>query len=576
MLMRAYEETLKHLLNCYYREFKHHYMLKKISDDQYRLKIPCKEENACLLINVHLSPRLKSPIWQLPISYQTVNEQINITPLFAMHLILLALPEQISLTYLDDTLRRTINSAEQLAMILAYRQSSLDRMLDVQSNFLLSEQNHLLGHRLQPDGKSREGFNKQELIDYSPETQSGFKLHYFIVDCSITDTHSNLDCSVTEIIMRFLKNEPKITLADNQTLFVTHPWQASYLLQQPEIQTYLKAGKILDLGTLGPCFYATTSVRTVYSPEVDVMFKFSLNIAITNSVRVNATRECYRSVAVDVLARDKLKDVLAGKFPCFSLITDPAFAGLTVDGKLYEPSICIVRHNPFSLKDDVSCIASLTSLHPMQSICRLNQMVAYHARKDKSSLPVAAVKWLNAYLKCAIAPVLWLYSQYGIALEAHQQNLLVRFEDALPVAGFYRDSQGYYYIHDHPSLHHVATKEQLIHLCDGNEAFIDHHFCYYFIVNQLLAVIEALAIPAEIEEEILINKVICFLESFSSTYQTNNRFCQYLLTAETLPSKANLLTRLNGLDELQAPLERQSVYTKISNPLMAEVYDAAL
>lgn len=68
MLRCAYEETLKHLLNCYYRELKHHYVLNKISGDRYCLKISCKEENTCLLINVTLSPKLKSPTWQLPIS----------------------------------------------------------------------------------------------------------------------------------------------------------------------------------------------------------------------------------------------------------------------------------------------------------------------------------------------------------------------------------------------------------------------------------------------------------------------------------------------------------------------------
>lgn len=67
---------------------------------------------------------------------------------------------------MHDTLRRIVNSAEQLSILLEYRQLSLDCMLDVKSNFLLSEQNHILGHRWQPDGKSREGLSKQETIEY--------------------------------------------------------------------------------------------------------------------------------------------------------------------------------------------------------------------------------------------------------------------------------------------------------------------------------------------------------------------------------------------------------------------------
>jgi siderophore synthetase component len=40
-----------------------------------------------------------------------------------------------------------------------------------------------------------------------------------------------------------------------------------------------------------------------------------------------------------------------------------------------------------------------------------------------------------------------------------------------------------------------------------------------------------------------------------------------MLDAPTLRCKANLLTRVAGLDELVGPLETQSVYVPIPNPL---------
>ena len=39
-----------------------------------------------------------------------------------------------------------------------------------------------------------------------------------------------------------------------------------------------------------------------------------------------------------------------------------------------------------------------------------------------------------------------------------------------------------------------------------------------------------------------------------------------LLDAKTLRCKANLRTRLGGMDELVGPLETQSVYVDIANP----------
>ncbi|MGO4424035.1 iron transporter, partial [Streptomyces sp. MCAF7] len=44
-----------------------------------------------------------------------------------------------------------------------------------------------------------------------------------------------------------------------------------------------------------------------------------------------------------------------------------------------------------------------------------------------------------------------------------------------------------------------------------------------------------------------------------------------LLEAPTLRCKANLLTRLRGLDELVGPVDTQSVYVTIANPLFRSV-----
>jgi hypothetical protein len=39
------------------------------------------------------------------------------------------------------------------------------------------------------------------------------------------------------------------------------------------------------------------------------------------------------------------------------------------------------------------------------------------------------------------------------------------------------------------------------------------------------------------------------------------------LLADTLPTKANLLTGVDGRDEVESPVETQSVYVEIPNPL---------
>jgi siderophore synthetase component len=44
---------------------------------------------------------------------------------------------------------------------------------------------------------------------------------------------------------------------------------------------------------------------------------------------------------------------------------------------------------------------------------------------------------------------------------------------------------------------------------------------------------------------------------------------EWLLTSPELRCKANLLTRLHGMDELVGPVDTQSVYVTMANPVLA-------
>ena len=146
----------------------------------------------------------------------------------------------------------------------------------------------MVGHRQQPDPKSREGFSKDEFVKYSPETNGKMQLHFMYVHKAIVATESLLEKSVDELFLSFVRdiNLPGKPSEDYE-LFAIHPWQANYLDKLKEIKKYKGQDKIIDIGAIGPWFYPTTSVRTVYSPELNIMLKFSLNVAITNPVRVN-------------------------------------------------------------------------------------------------------------------------------------------------------------------------------------------------------------------------------------------------------------------------------------------------
>ena len=58
------------------------------------------------------------------------------------------------------------------------------------------------------------------------------------------------------------------------------------------------------------------------------------------------------------------------------------------------------------------------------------------------------------------------------------------------------------------------------------------------------------------------------LADLSAEHGDRLRLAALLREAPTLRCKANLLTRVRGMDELVGPLEAQSVYVGIANPLV--------
>lgn len=48
-------------------------------------------------------------------------------------------------------------------------------------------------------------------------------------------------------------------------------------------------------------------------------------------------------------------------------------------------------------------------------------------------------------MNISLKPMVWMYLQYGVALEAHQQNSVVQLKDGYPVKYYFRDNQGFYF-----------------------------------------------------------------------------------------------------------------------------------
>jgi siderophore synthetase component len=378
-------------------------------------------------------------------------------------------------------------------------------------------------------------------------------------------------------------------LSDDRLLIPTHPLQAQWLLHQDYIQQRIAGGEIEDIGPLGTKFTPTSSVRTLYSEQLDFMVKLSIPVKVTNSMRINMHHELEAGIVVANLLRTT---EFSHKYPRFQTIDDPAYISLALPEREESGFELIIRENPFSAcqpnADQLSVISvaaltqdSITPEQPSRLASLIQQLADNLQEKEQQEkqqqakeqqLPITdvAMLWFEHYWQCAIEPAIRLYDEHGIALEAHQQNSLLDVSEGLPSRYFYRDNQGFYL----SKAHQADLMAQEPRLANTPELFYDdemilNRFSYYLIVNQLFSVINRLGIDQLLPEQRALEMSVSWLANLATQLNGQGKaLIDALLSQRDIAFKGNLLTRIHDVDELQADQEL-AVYTKVKNPFRA-------
>ncbi|MFJ7047259.1 IucA/IucC family protein [Streptomyces sp. NPDC101112] len=425
---------------------------------------------------------------------------------------------------------------------------------------------------------------------------------------------------------------PGLPLPDGYAALPVHPWQLREVRRRPTVAALLDAGLLLDLGPHGSPWHPTSSVRTVHRTAAPAMLKLSLGLRITNSRRENLRKELHRGVEVHRLLRTGLAKEWQAVHPGFDIVRDPAWLGVTAPGGDPVPGLdVVIRHNPFGPADDACCVAGLVSPRPYGDRAQAGGPLAEGPFADgphpdgehqatripgqRASLPggaphhladpqatghadrppegpvmrsrlaevvtrlagrtgrprgAVAAEWFLRYLEQVVRPVLWLDSEAGIALEAHQQNTVLLLDrDGWPRGGRYRDNQGYYF----RDSRRADLDARLPGIGESSDTFVsdevtDERFAYYLGINNVLGLIGAFGSQGLADERLLLAAFRRFLTDVATgPARLDTPLPALLLDSPVLRCKANLLTRLNGLDELVGPVDTQSVYVTIANPL---------
>lgn len=491
----------------------------------------------------------------------------------------------------SDGVRLVSEVADSLRRVTGFVAVRREAPADGPDLFLSAEQALIFGHPLHPSPKSREGLSDAETLQFSPETHGSFPLHWMAVAPSVLATDSSWTergrpVAAPRLTARLAGTAP--ALPDGYALLPLHPWQAHEVRHRAEAAALLDAGLLRDLGTHGPPWHPTSSVRTVYRTHAPAMLKLSLGLRITNSRRENLRKELHRGVEVHRLLRSGLAQQWRAAHPGFDIVRDPAWLAVdTPDGVPVPGLDVVIRHNPFSPSDDVSCVAGLlaprpcchaspegapgrTEKHGPALRSRLADVVTRLARRTGRPRGAVAAEWFLRYLAHVVRPVLWLDGEAGIALEAHQQNTLLLLDpEGWPTGGRYRDNQGYYF----RESRRADLDARLPGIGERSDTFVrdevtDERLAYYLVVNNVLGLIGAFGSQGLADERLLLAAFRRFLgDAASGPAPLRTSLPARVLDSPVLRCKANLLTRLYGLDELVGPVDTQSVYVTIANPL---------
>lgn len=459
-------------------------------------------------------------------------------------------------------------------MTMAIRQRNGDPLLH-ENTFLASEQSLLLGHWMHPTPKSRQGMAWWQQEDYAPELKGGFRLCFFAVRSELVSHDSTAASTAIEISAAAFGTDGIAEIAADEIVIPVHPLQAQWLLAQPHVLEAADLGWIRYLGARGRVFYPTSSVRTVFHPASDWMFKFSIPVKITNSLRRNRSHELNVGVVMTRLMR---KLDFFSVYPYFNVVDDPAYLTVKLPGHRETGFETIIRSNPFrdTKGDGIVSIAALTQdpvptvgscLNRPPALSRLGEII-----KDLSDLEgrpnsVVARDWFEQYWQCAIEPLILLFDQHGIALEAHQQNSLLNVSNGYPTHYYFRDNQGFYLSKSRsPDLHSLEGSVSELEDLFFEDGMIFKRFGYYLIFNQLFSIIYRLGADGHLAESEALSLSREWLVALRTQLTgTGEAFVSYMLNKPSISCKANLLTRAQDVDELEAAHE-MAVYVDVPNP----------
>jgi siderophore synthetase component len=328
------------------------------------------------------------------------------------------------------------------------------------NGFIDSEQSLLWGHAFHPTPKSRTGVSMDDLLACSPEVGASFPLYWFKVAKQLVETlgetsqRKNPLKAFREILPESEISVPTDVEETEYVFYPCHPWEVYTLLANPLVQRAIEKKCIIPVGSHGMHMYPTSSVRTLYHPNLDWFLKFSINVRLTNCVRKNAWYELDSAVKLtEILQPIREKEQL--HHPVFKVMTEPFATTVnlsSVSGTKDDDSVIRARESFGVLLRENFTLSEIDLLEPRlaaglfaddrQGHSVIATQLKRRAMQNNQSYADIATLWFERYLHCLLPGVLNYFFRHGVVFEPHLQNIVIGFDQGMPCCVWIRDLEG--------------------------------------------------------------------------------------------------------------------------------------
>src|SRR5699024_10279782 len=360
------------------------------------------------------------------------------------------------------------NSVANMAISLSFQIISLANesqplaqlIIDAEDSYLRSEQAVVEGHPLHPGAKLRKGMTPQTTILYSSEFNNAINLKFMLIHKDIAKV-SSLSNDYNETLYHFFSGlyttaikEVGRTNLESYYVMVVHPWQLNEVVAK-QYNVELKNQQIIIL-PYQLNYFSGLSFRTLMPklPLTSPHIKLSTNVHITGELRTLSEQTTINGPIITYILNDiKKRDSL---FHSISADTLDEIAGIHYFHTNH------LEDNPITKSEQLGTLfriiiydvidkhttpmisSSLVAYYPNNFETPVTTLILTYMRSNQfDDYKTACITWMKRYIQALVDITMPLYIKYGIALEAHLQNVVASFNSNGSLNKLYiRDFEG--------------------------------------------------------------------------------------------------------------------------------------